>query len=200
MRKPFLALLATALFLLALPLAAYASASNGCCITEAEEARLMKLPYDPFDQTGNDGWRKYGEGDVACYQLAAQLVDQYRKLHSPRLKDWQRIILSWHAGQMLAFDGNYPEARKRFVASYDPNEPADIQILWNDYVIASIAFLDREMDILKAHRDRIANGPSWEGKKPNLHVADNLIKYFDLTYAVAYSGGAKVQPPQRCEK
>lgn len=161
--------------------------SDACCIPEEEQTRLMGLSYNDFDQSMHAGWRKIAE-DQGCYQAGAQIVDRYREAHQTTLKDWERNILVWHAGQMLGFDGNSVQARVRFVASLDPQEPADAPILWNDYVFASIAFLDHDLETLKAHRERIARGPTFQGKKMNLNVVDNLIQGFDSPYIIAYPG------------
>jgi hypothetical protein len=49
-----------------------------------------------------------------------------------------------------------------------------------------IAFLNNDMPKLKLHRDKISNGPVFNGKKQNLDVVDNLIQYFGKSYSVAY--------------
>ena len=175
---------------------ALADASNPCCISQQEREHLLALPYTEFDQDQHGGWRKLGQ-DFACYDLAAQLLERYREENSKKLKPGQIGILSWHAGQLYGFDGQFDKARTRFVASYNLEEPKDVDLLWNDYVIASIAFLDHDLETLKAHRNRIARAP---GYKPNLSFVDNLLKYFDSPYGVAYSGGQEGLKPQRCQK
>lgn len=100
-------------------------------------------------------------------------------------------ILTWHAGQMYAFDNNYKQAKKRFQNSFNPKESADTPILWNDYVHATLAFIDKDLNKLRFHRTRIANGPDFNGTKMNLTAVDGLIKCFDQPYAIAYSGCQK---------
>ncbi|MGT3155993.1 hypothetical protein ACVSNX_11380, partial [Legionella pneumophila] len=87
-----------------------------------------------------------------------------------------------------AFGNQYRIAKNRFIHSINPNEPDNIPILWNDYVYATIAFLNNDMAKLKFHRDKIAAGPLLNGIKPNLNVVDNLILYFGKPYSIAYSG------------
>jgi hypothetical protein len=88
---------------------------------------------------------------------------------------------------MYAFENDYPLAKERFQHSFDPEEPSNTPVLWNDYVSATLAFLNKDIEKLRHHRDRIANGPEWNGSKGNLDVVDGLIKCFDKPYAVAYS-------------
>ncbi len=61
-------------------------------------------------------------------------------------------------------------------------------VIWNDYVYATITFLNNNMTELKFRRDKIDAGSILNGTKPNLNVVDNLILYFDQPYSVAYSG------------
>lgn len=102
--------------------------------------------------------------------------------------DWQIRIITWHAGQLYAIDQDYVTAQARFENCYDPAEPADAQVLWNDYVHATLAFLNQDLKKLTLHRNRIAQGPDLNGAKANLHVVDGLIKCFGKSYLEAYSG------------
>lgn len=88
---------------------------------------------------------------------------------------------------MHAFDDNYPLAKIRFQASYNPKETADTPLLWNDYVAATLAFLNKDADKLRLHRDKIANGPVWNGVRANLNVVNALLNCIDKPYSFAYS-------------
>ena len=79
----------------------------------------------------------------------------------------------------------------RFKTALYSEEPKESPIRWNAYVLATIAFLERDREALVKQRDTIATGPKFQGAVPNLEVVDRLIKYFDEPYAVAYSGKAK---------
>jgi hypothetical protein len=173
--------------------------ADTCCISADETAALMKLPYRDFDQNMPlGGWRKYGS--IGCNKTAAVLLEQYMALRKPDLKASELSVITWHAGQLHGFDGNYSKARVDFVASLNPNEPSDSPLLWNDYVFASIAFLDHDIETLRAHRNRIERGPEMDGRKPNLNIVDNLIQFFDRPYGIAYSGGRIPLAPPECGK
>ncbi|HAT6917034.1 TPA: hypothetical protein JAN58_08730 [Legionella pneumophila] len=159
--------------------------SADCNITYIEEDKLLAMDYDSFDQH-EAGWRKYAK--LGCYYEIGVLIDKYLDKNRNSLLDWQTIGITWHAGQMYAFGNQYRIAKNRFIHSINPNEPDNIPILWNDYVYATIAFLNNDMAKLKFDRDKIAAGPLLNGIKPNLNVVDNLILYFGKPYSIAYSG------------
>lgn len=157
--------------------------SANCNISSAEEEKLLSMSYDVFDQS-QYGWRQYAK--EGCYYQAGVLIDNYLDKNKTILTDWQIIGVTWHAGQMYAFNNEYEIAKIRFENSINPNEPEDTPILWNDYVYATMAFLNNDMPKLKLYRDKIVNGPIFNGKKLNLDVVENLIQYFGQPYSVAY--------------
>jgi len=157
--------------------------SANCSMTPINEEKLLAMSYDIFDQSKN-GWRQYAK--LGCYYEMGILIDKYLDKNKNILADWQIIGTTWHAGQMYAFNNNYETAKFRFDHSINPNEPENTPILWNDYVYATIAFLNNDMAKLKFYRDKIADGPTSNGKKLNLDVVDHLIQYFGQPYSVAY--------------
>jgi len=78
------------------------------------------MSYDEFDQSDN-GWRKYAKLD--CYHEMGELIDKYLEKNKIILADWQVIGITWHAGQMYAFNNEYETAKIRFDNSINPNEP-----------------------------------------------------------------------------
>ncbi len=160
-----------------------------CEISEAERALLIEADYKEFDQSMGNGWRAWA--DRGCFQLAIDLLDEYFRFHETKLLDWQNTIIIWHSGQMSGFLGDHKTAREKFKKCIRPNEPKNIEILWNDYVYATIAFLDRDLVELKRRRDIIANGPSFDGRKANLNIVDNFLKCPNEAYSIAYSGCGK---------
>ncbi len=98
--------------------------------------------------------------------------------------------LRFHAGQLYAFANCKDQALARFKTALFAQEP-DSPIRWNAYVLATIAFLERDRKKLSELREEIAKGPKLEGVVPNLDVVDRLIEHFDEPYAVAYGGKKK---------
>lgn len=157
---------------------------SACCsISTAEEEQLLVMSYDDFDQSEN-GWRQYA--NIGCYHEMGLLIDKYLDQNKRTLTDWQLLGVTWHAGQMYAFNNEYAVANIRFDHSLNPNEPENAPILWNDYVYATISFLNNDKPGLMRYRDKISNGNVMNGKIPNLDVVDNLIKYYGQPYSVAY--------------
>lgn len=150
-----------------------------------QEERLLQMPYQDFDQT-QKGWRAYA--NIGCFPEMGMLIDRYLERNKKELDHWQKIAITWHAGQMFAFHNDYLTAKLRFHRALDDNEMENPPLLWNDYVFATLAFLDKDRAKLEEHREKIAKGPILNGKKPNLDVVDNLIRYFDQPYSIAYIG------------
>lgn len=153
-----------------------------CPVSDAERDKLMELSFDGFDQTMGEGWRKYS--DRGCKSEATSLLEDYFEIHHAELEGWQKRINRWHAGQIYASMDNYETARERFLVSYDADEAEHPEFPWNDYVDATIAFIDGDREKLQKHRDRIA---ATEGQQ-NLNVVDNLLEFFGEPYSVAVFG------------
>jgi hypothetical protein len=160
--------------------------SANCNISPVEEEKLLSMSYDIFDQS-EYGWRQYAK--EGCYCQTGVLIDKYLDKNKNLLQDWQLIGITWHAGQLYAFDNDYETAKLRFNHSLNPNEPKNTPILWNDYVYATIAFINNDMSKLTFHRNIIANGSTLDLNKKNLAVVDSLIQHFGQPYSVAYHLG-----------
>lgn len=161
-------------------------ASKSCHIPYFEQQKLLNLTYQLFDQTPGEGWRKIS--DLKCYIQSAQLIDEYIALHKLSLLDWEARNLTWHSGQLHAFAESYDDAKLRFSSSINLDEHEDTKILWNNYVYATISFLNKDLAELTKNRDKIANGPDFDGIKMNLNIVNNLIKCFNYPYKIAYIG------------
>lgn len=59
---------------------------------------------------------------------------------------------------------------------------------WNDYVLATIAFLEHDKPALVLHREKVAEAREAHfGNDLNLKLRDSLVKYFDRDYKYATS-------------
>ena len=141
------------------------------------------MTFDEFDQTIDGGWRAIAKrGDYAG--AAAAIIDYLQT--ELELEDGQRRMLHFHAAQMYAFAGEVTEALEHLPFTIEPEEPNPNPVRWNDYVAATVAFLQGDLSGLTAARERIAQGPAWEGEIPNLNVVDRLIANFGKPYPKAY--------------
>lgn len=150
-----------------------------CSASVPERQRLLALPLDRFDQHHGGGWREVA--NRGHFAEAAALIDDYVVQNGTSIPSIQQGLLQWHAGQLYAYAGQYAMARTRMLAALDPNEPDPPFFPWNDYVRATIAFLDGHRDLLTHHRSRIAATTT----KGNLRLVDSLIERFGQAYAVA---------------
>jgi len=147
------------------------------------EAEALTLDFAAFDQTPGSGWRVLADQDR--WGEAARLIDRYIAAH-PQLSPTERMILSLHAGQMYGFAGEDTAARHRFMDALIPNESPNAPIRWNAYMLATIAFLEKDRATLLQSRDVILGGPTVEGCKANLNIVNSFITNFDKPYREAY--------------
>ena len=144
---------------------------------------LKKLSWHEFDQTPGQYWRELA--DVRRFTDAAKLIEQYLALHPELEEDIQRINgsnLHFHAAQCWAFANENERALKHLAAS--THESSDGDLLWNDYVCGTVAFLrgDRA-GLIEAH-EKLAKGDAIN--KPNLAALERLIANFGRPYVEAY--------------
>lgn len=188
-----------------------AAISTSQCLSAQERDRLLALDEDAFDQDlsgSGGGWRAIA-AVRGCEFAAADLIRDYREQHASTAS-----ILYWHEGQMRATGGDYPAAIRLFEQSRKP-EAQDLAG-WNQYVDASIAFLEKDMPALLRARESLSRVeappdfivqdgvfeiPNNSGKAfkmrwpPNIDVVDGLIKCFDRSYREAYDDATCRPPP-----
>lgn len=164
-------------FLTALP----AAAADCPALLAQHRATDFKLSYQEFDQTMNSGFRVLAA--AGCDKQAADLIEEYI-----RVTGATQNSLRWHAAQLRATQGDYAEAIK--FARTCLNEKEDFSahpLRWNDYVLATIAFLQHDRPTLQQYRDRIAQGKDYKGNAINLRLVDSLLRNFDQDYKYATS-------------
>ena len=130
-----------------------------------------------FDQTPAGGWRLLE--DQGCYTEAADLIGVYQ-LNS----NHSESQLFFHAGQLFAAAGNYAVAIEKLQKSIYPDSVDLNGFLWNDYVRGTIAFLNRDYDLLTKFRDKLFGGDA-EKNRANLRILNSLLQKFDLPYVQA---------------
>jgi hypothetical protein len=154
-----------------------------------DRSQLMSLDQHSFDQDMNGGWRAVAKKD-GCLVAAADLIRDYRETHSSGFTS----ILFWHEGQLRAEAGDYPGAIVLFQRS---RLPADTSPGWNEYVDATIAFLNKDRPSFDRAREALATLPKPSGwaldsagrEMPwplNLEVVDGLGRCFTMSYKEAY--------------
>lgn len=162
--------------------------STNLLASECEQeyrARLesdILLSYEQFDQTLNAGFRSLAAS--GCNKEAADLIEEYIKAtKSPKSS------LRWHIAQLRATQGDYPAAVKSAMTVLREKEDFKADPLrWNSYVLATVAFLERDKEKLILYRNSVADGKDefW-GNKLNLKLLDSLIHHFDKDYKFAMS-------------
>ena len=144
----------------------------------------LKLTYEEFDQTPGHGWRTLEA--QKCYSEAATLLEQYIISNNAN-----QTSLKWHLLQMYAFSDEREKALEIVSDTLLTSEQqGSSPFLWNDYVLATAGFLEKDFAKLKFHRDNLAKyGKGFKPNEINLATLDRLIENFDKTYRMAYIGG-----------
>ena len=140
----------------------------------------LSLSYEEFDQTMGSGFRALAQ--AGCEREAADLIEAYIEATGAG-----QSSLRWHIAQLRASHGNRVEAVKYARESLREDEDLSRHPLrWNDYVLATIAFLEKDREALVMHRDRVAEGvDAHRGNAMNLRLLDALIENFDASYSEA---------------
>lgn len=170
------------LFLVLAALAAGAASAEVDCqqlYREHLESDLT-LSYEAFDQTMGSGFRELSA--QGCEREAADLIEAYIEATGA-----EQNSLRWHIAQLRASHGDYEQAVRYARSSLIENEDLSARPLrWNDYVLATIAFLEEDREALQRHRDRVAEGvDEHRGNAMNLRLLDALIEHFEASYAEA---------------
>ena len=140
----------------------------------------MNLSYEEFDQTMDGGFRVLAS--EGCHKEAADLIEEYIRVNSPEQRS-----LRWHVAQLRAMQGANTEAvRYAGMSLSDEEDFSENALRWNDYVLATIAFLEGDRENLVQYRDSVAAGVGQHpGNEMNLRLLDALVENFDSDYATA---------------
>ncbi len=140
----------------------------------------MSLSYKEFDQTMGKGFRAMVNSQ--CDKEVADLIEKYIEVNGAK-----QSSLRWHIAQSRAHANDYTAAIKWSKSVLKESEDFKENALrWNDYVLATIAFLEKDKEALIFHRNKVALGKEEHfGNSLNLKYLDSLIKYFDKNYKFA---------------
>lgn len=144
----------------------------------------LALPFAEFDQNDAAGWRALSA--VGCEADAAILIEKYIAA-----QEHPHPVLTWHHAQMLARTGDYGRAIRIARLTLRPEDgEAKNGFQWNDYVNATIAFLQGDDASLKHFRERLAVAAArFPINRPNLVSVDRLQSCFGKPYKDAYFCG-----------
>ncbi|WP_440055143.1 hypothetical protein ACSLBF_03030 [Pseudoalteromonas sp. T1lg65] len=157
-------------------IASYAS----CEEIYQQQSQKLDVSVNEFDQPPGAGWRALL--DAKCYNEAVKLIDDYQQKHNT-----DNSALEWHYFQLLAFAGRKEEAisvGKKIISELPATSSPEF--LWNEYVIASVAFLEGDNQTLMENRNKLAKHKEHFGNKMNLAAIDRLVNNIKQPYVIAY--------------
>jgi len=150
----------------------------------------LKLSPKEFDQS-KDGWRKIGEVEGGERE-GAELIEFYIENKEEEIREHDKnadvpllSIMHFHIGQSRAFINEHNVAKNWFSKSYITNNDS-----WNYYVDATLAFLDKDREILKSSITKTEEYLKGKEGAPNkLWLMRNFLIALDkgLSYKDAYS-------------
>lgn len=140
----------------------------------------LDLSYEEFDQTMDSGMRILSA--KGCHSETADLIEAYIE-HNQATQS----SLRWHIAQHRATAGEYEAAVESARSVLKDDEDLEQNpFRWNDYVLATIAFLNGDRESLVHHRDKVAEGAELHhGNAINLKLLDRLVDNFGKSYAEA---------------
>lgn len=168
---------------------ALAAATDTDCAALYAAHRLtdLDLSVDAFDQTEGQGFRALAA--AGCSREAGDLIEAWSARHSPA-----PAHVHWHLAQQRAEHDDRPAAVAAARRALKPDETADAAFKWNDYVLATIAFLHRDRTAFDRHRAVLAAATAHQGNAMNLKLLDALGRHFDLDYRQAVAKGLGETP------
>jgi hypothetical protein len=135
------------------------SAAPAC---RRDEAALMALDYEAFDQDLTPGgWREVA-AVPDCARDAARLISHWREAHEGKLSPAEQWTLWWHEGQALASAGDYQAAVRRMQTAQTfhddspppPGTPDDEVEMFRANILVRDAWEEATLAFLR--RDRAA--------------------------------------------
>lgn len=130
-------------------LLAVANVGGSCAVPASELVRQASLPYAAFDLgQGQYGWRRLSND--GCVDSAVAELQAYAEANADRLGSVEKMELFFHAGQALAFAAREAES----VVYFERALTLDVSPEWSAYVQATLAFLKRDTEALRAARER----------------------------------------------
>jgi hypothetical protein len=163
-------------------ISAMANAQNCQGLYQQHLKTDMSLSYKEFDQTMGKGFRELIREDLSCDKEAALLIEEYIKVNNATENS-----LRWHVAQSWAQYGDYQKSIKwSKTVLLESEDFSQRELRWNDFVLANIAFFEKDKEQLIKHRDVIAAAKEKHfGNQLNLKYLNSLITNFHKSFKYA---------------
>ena len=137
----------------------------------------LTLSYEEFDQTLGKGMRPLA--NAGCAKEAADLIVAYIEKNNDRHNS-----LIWHVAQQRALQDDRQDAIKYAKLALLKTEDYDKNPLrWNDFVLATIAFLEKDRHSFDRHKAQVEKAKdTYFGNSLNFKLLEKLSLNFEKNY------------------
>lgn len=152
----------------------------------------LTLSYEEFDQTLGKGMRTLA--NAGCAKETADLIIAYIQKNN----DTHNSLI-WHVAQQRALQDDREEAIRYAklallkMENYDQNP-----LRWNDFVLATIAFLEKDRKSFDRHKAQVENAKGAHfGNALNFELLEKLSLNFEKNYKDASAENDRVRDAAR---
>lgn len=136
----------------------------------------LNVTYKEFDDINNSVWRKLAHS--GNYSDAINYMKNYLNNNKAKLENYQIGAISWHVGQLYAFNDDYRNAIK-FMSMKNVSDTIE-----PNYQKGTISYLRRDLNGLqKYYNVLVKNDSTGESDKD---ILKNFIDNFDKPYKETY--------------
>lgn len=167
-------------------------ADESCRVTELDRQEARGLPWQEFDQTGDQPGSFRHLANSGCPHTALIAYDDWLA-NGPGFPDQRaRAIGTFHRAQLLAMTGRVIEARALLPFAFRTKSDADPRAeAWNNYVRGVIAYFEHDRSGLMAMRDALGLEADDPFARRQTGVLQGLLDCFDGDYQQAMSGACR---------
>lgn len=171
---------------------AAAAAGESCTVTLAQQDEARTLPWQEFDQVGDEAGSFRVLADSGCPNAALAAYDDWLQNGVGFPNARAQAIGTFHRAQLMAITGKLDEAKALFPDAYrTPSEQDPRAGIWNTYLQGVIAFFDHDRSGVEASQAALRQEGDDPFAKRQVGVLQGLLDCFDKDYRTAMSNACR---------
>lgn len=166
------------IFIILVACATFPSYAVDCSVEYERHLKTdLSLSYEEFDQTLGKGMRPLA--NAGCAKETADLIIAYIEKNNDK-----RNSLVWHVAQQRALQDDTVEAIKYArLAILKSEDFSKSPLRWNDFVLATIAFLEKDRGAFDLHKAQVDSAKeTYFGNALNAKLLEKLSLNFGHNY------------------